>query len=683
MSVGLAAEIKSKLDIVEVIGESVPLKKAGQSFKGLCPFHGEKTPSFIVTPARESWHCFGCGKGGDIFSFVMERESIDFPEALRRLAARAGVELSERTTREDARRKRLREVLDQAISFYHQVLTVSRLGQPALGYLRGRGFKDQTIETFQLGYAPDGWDVMARRLVEKRGAREEELEAVGLVVRRRDRAGVYDRFRDRVIFPIRDASGGATGLGGRLLGDASDGRERGPKYLNTPATPLFDKSRTLYLIDTARAAIRRAGYAVIVEGNTDALMAHQEGFANVVGSLGTALTAGQVELVTRYAPEIRLAYDVDPAGQSAATFGATELSALVGEIERSPHRGRLTDVGVVKLPAGKDPDEIIRDDPDTWRAATEHPQPILEYLIDLYSTRFDTRTVQGRERLVNAVMPTIRRVTDPTQRDGYLQLLARRSGVEERVLLETLRRPVAVGPGRPASDGHAGPRINLDAVLASPGALDPQAAARALEPVESTLLRLLLVYPEQQDAVAGRLTPEAFRTTPARELWRAIVADRAADPAASFRRDRFLAALDPTLEALARTLYARTDPLPPDTASVEQAIDQCLLRLEQRRLSELFDYKRAELAEAEALGDQHARDRLRSEIRALEEERAALDRRVAERSLLRKVPLRTVAETTTRERTPATPPRTPTQPEPDSEPETDSARISTPAGGTA
>jgi DNA primase len=510
LSVGVAAEIKSKLDIVEFIGESVPLKKAGQSFKGLCPFHGEKTPSFIVTPARESWHCFGCGKGGDIFSFVMERDSVDFPEALRLLAGRAGVELSERTSREDARRKRLREVLDAAIAFYHQVLTVSKAGQPALDYMRGRGFTDETLSTFQIGYAPEGWDSTSKRLIEKRGFREDELEAVGLAIRSQRRRGVYDRFRGRIIFPIRDASGGATGLGGRILdrpaeragGDETRGGgesagpgksgaqiDRGPKYLNTPTTLLFDKSRTLYLIDRAKGAIRKEGRAVLVEGNTDALMAHQAGFTNVVGSLGTALTAGQVELITRYAPQVALAYDVDSAGQSAATFGATELSALVGEIERSPYKGRLTDVAVVKLPDGKDPDEVIRDQPETWRKATGNPQPIVEYLIDRHAARVDTRTVQGRERLVNAIMPTIRRVTDPTQRDGYLQILARRSGVEERVLLESLRRPVAISPGRTprgviGGEQHAGARINLDAVLSSPGALDPQAAARALEPVE-------------------------------------------------------------------------------------------------------------------------------------------------------------------------------------------------------
>ena len=266
----------------------------------------------------------------------------------------------------------------------------------------------------------------------------------GLVTKRQGRRGVYDRFRGRIIFPIRDASGNATGLGGRIVGSEKpreDGRDQGPKYLNSPATPLFDKSRTLYLIDRAKSGIRKSGVAVLVEGNTDALMAHQQGFDNVVGTLGTALTPAQVELVTRYAPRIALAYDVDAAGQGAAAFGATELSALVGEIERSAHQGRLTDVGVVRLPDGRDPDEVMLQDPELWRTATAEPMPIVEYLIDTHAKRHDPRTISGREKLVAAVMPTIRRVTNPTQRDGYLQILARRSGVEERVLLEELRRP--------------------------------------------------------------------------------------------------------------------------------------------------------------------------------------------------------------------------------------------------
>jgi DNA primase len=214
-SAGVAAEIKSRINIVDFIGEQVPLKKAGASYKGLCPFHGEKSPSFVVTPVRETWKCFGCGLGGDIFSFVMQREGIDFPEALRRLAGRAGVELDERTTREDAQRKRIREVLEGAIAYYHAALTNHKVGERALHYLQARGFSDATISTHQLGYSPDTWDSLTSALKAKRSATDAELEAAGLVIQ--GRRGVYDRFRGRVMFPIRDASGNASGLGGRIL----------------------------------------------------------------------------------------------------------------------------------------------------------------------------------------------------------------------------------------------------------------------------------------------------------------------------------------------------------------------------------------------------------------------------------------------------------------------------------
>jgi len=629
-SVGAAAEVKQKVNLVDLIGETVQLRKAGATFKGLCPFHGEKTPSFTVTPSRESWKCFGCGRGGDVFNFVMERDSIDFPEALRRLAQRAGVELSERTTREDAQRKRLRDVLDAAVAFYHRILTESHHGQPALDYLRSRGFTDDTISTHLLGYSVDAWDTLSRALIEKRDFKLEDLEAAGLVTRRQGRRTAYDRFRGRIIFPIRDASGNATGLGGRIIGSDTAareaGRDPGPKYLNSPATLLFDKSRTLYLIDRAKGAIRKAGVAVLVEGNTDALMAHQQGFENVVGTLGTALTAAQIELVTRYAPRIAMAYDVDAAGQGAATFGATELSALVGEIERSAHKGRLTDVGVVRLPEGKDPDELMRNDPNAWRNAADSPQPIVEYLIDTFAKRHDPRTLGGREKLVAAVMPTIRRVTNPTQRDGYLQLLARRSGVEERVLLEELRRPEETAKviGRPA-EAHVGQKINLEAVLSSPDALDPESVGRLIRRAEFSLLRLLLLRPYLRNELAatGAQNEVEFVSTPAREIWIRLQEQ----PVSGFDRQAFVDGLDATLAGVVRTMFADSEPLPEDETQLLQALDQSLLTLRRNRIDEEIGAKEFDIREAEAAGDRPTADRLLREVSLLKSRRLELDRR--------------------------------------------------------
>ncbi len=266
MAVGVAAEVKSKLTVVDVVGETVQLKKAGTTLKGLCPFHGEKTPSFIVTPGRETWHCFGCGEGGDIFSFVMRRDGIAFPEALRRLAQRAGVEIDERTTREDAHRKRLHDVLDTAFAFYHAVLMNSETGAAALAYLRGRGFTDESIERAQLGFAPPDWDALVRTLERKRQIGAPELIEVGLATPRKSGRGVYDRFRGRVLFPIRDATGNATGLGGRVLPaappTAGEQPTDGPSPIRTPtarstSTPRRRRSSTRAGRSTRWTARRR------------------------------------------------------------------------------------------------------------------------------------------------------------------------------------------------------------------------------------------------------------------------------------------------------------------------------------------------------------------------------------------------------------------------------------------
>ena len=427
------------------------------------------------------------------------------------------------------------------------------------------------------------------------------------------------------------------GLGGRYLIAEGDTRDHGPKYLNSPATPLFDKSRTLYLVDRAKSAIRKSGQAVIVEGYTDALMAHQAGFTNVVASLGTALTPGQVAVLTRYAKKVALAYDVDPAGQSAGSFGVTELNNLISEVQQDGGVG-LTDVGVVRLPDGKDPDEVIRESPDLWREAVRTPDPILAYLIDYHAGRIDTRTADGRRRLVEAVMPTLRKVSDPVVRDAYLQLLARRSGVEERILLEALHRrvepsrPGALGGGG-AGDDHAGARITLDAVRAAAESVRPEEVVKSITPVEVELLRLLLLVPEQQERVIELLKPTDLPSTVARELYAAIVADFGTG---QFERGRMLDSLDPETRALAIALYAHRGPDPSrlSQARLTYAVDKCLLTLEADRLEERGTWNQAEQADAERRADADEMRRLLDEEKQINEARRSLDRRIEQTHLL-------------------------------------------------
>ncbi|HEY3335041.1 MAG TPA: DNA primase [Candidatus Limnocylindrales bacterium] len=636
MAVGVVAEIKGRLPVADVVGETVQLKKAGTTLKGLCPFHGEKTPSFVVTPARDTWHCFGCGKHGDIFTFVMERDGLSFPEALAQLAGRAGVEVDERTKREDARNARLRDVMESAIAFYHAVLLKSKAGEPALAYLRDRGFTDETIEKHQLGWAPAGWDQLTRQLATKRQVNAGELLEVGLASPRQRGGGVYDRFRERVIFPIRDQNGHAVGLGGRILGrEGEGGVDRGPKYLNSPATPLFDKSRTLYLIDRAKSAVRKTGQAVIVEGYTDALMAHQSGFENVVASLGTALTPQQVALVTRYAKRIALAYDVDAAGEKAGTFGATALEEVMRQLAPDDSGVELDDVRVVQLPVGKDPDEVMRDNPDEWREVVRTARPIVDHLIDVHARAHDLRTPGGQARFVDAVLPIIRNLPNPVLRDAYLQRIQQVSGVEQRTLLEAMHRRQL----RDADPRDGRERFSAAAVVRAADALPVNDILRGVSRTEQELLRLVLLVPETHDAVLDGLGPDRLPSQVARELYRAIVLARARDDHGvrpPYVLTAILDGLDEESRALGQALVSRPGPNPRELSdhSLGYEIERLTLELDDADWQERAAWNRDAMGEAERDNDRETIDRLSLERRLLNEQRRSLDRRRDQTRLL-------------------------------------------------
>ena len=638
LAVGVVAEIKGRLPVADVVGETVQLKKAGTTLKGLCPFHGEKTPSFVVTPARDTWHCFGCGKHGDIYTFVMERDGLAFPEALAQLAGRAGVELDERTKREDARNARLRDVMEAGVAFYHAVLLKSKAGEPALAYLRDRGFTDDVIEKHQLGWAPGGWDTLVRQLATKRQVAAGELVEVGLASPRQRGGGVYDRFRERVIFPIRDQNGHAVGLGGRILGKegtGEDGMDRGPKYLNSPATPLFDKSRTLYLIDRAKSAIRKGGQAVIVEGYTDALMAHQAGFENVVASLGTALTPQQVALVTRYAKRIALAYDVDAAGQKAGTFGATALEELIRQLAPDDSGVELDDVRVVRLPDAKDPDEVVRENPDEWREEVRTARPIVDHLIDVHARAHDLRTPGGQARFVDAVLPIIRNLPNPVLRDAYLGRVRQVSGVEERTLLEAMHRRQL----RDADPRDGRERFSAAAVVRAADALPVNDILRGISRTEQELLRLVLLVPETHDAVLDGLGPDRLPSQIARELYRAIVFARERDDHGvrpPYVLTDILDGLDEESRALGQALVSRPGPNPRELTdrSLAYEIERLILELEDAEWQDRSAWNRDAMGEAERDADREAIDRLTLERRNLNEQRRSMDRRRDQTRLL-------------------------------------------------
>jgi DNA primase len=605
-SSGLTAEIKSKLPVVDVVGETVALKRAGSAFKGLCPFHAEKTPSFIVSPDRESWHCFGCGEGGDIFTFLMRRDGLDFREALARLAEKAGVELSERTAKEDRRKRRLREALEGAIAWYREVLLQAHQAERARAYLEERGFSAETLERFAIGYAPNTWDALTRRLI-GRGFSNDELIGAGLASPS-NRGGVIDKFRGRIIIPIRDASGRAVGLGGRIMPDAE-----GPKYLNSPAGPLFDKSRTLFGIDLAKNAIRREKLAVIVEGYTDVMAAHQAGFANVVASLGTALTSGQIELATRYADGVALAYDVDLAGEAATQRGLLE--------ELGPDQS-VSKVRVVRIPAGKDPDELIRTDPESWRRAVAEAKPVIEYFIDRTAADVGLDSVAGKRELTGRVLALLKRVGDPIERNLYLQRLAQLVGVEERILSEALQRePVRRAQSRPA------------AVAANGEHGVPERTH--LAPLEAEAMSLLLRYPGLATELPDEPLPLRDATASAlASAWRAYLANESGGAVDGSRLESFVATLDPASAELARDLLARIaategqERLEADVAP--RVLRVTLLRLRIQRLEEDLRDGRLLLEEAQREGDQARLEAIEQQLMRLGREKAEATREMHE-----------------------------------------------------
>lgn len=439
-------EIKERLDIVDVISRYVPLKKAGRNYKGLCPFHGEKTPSFIVFPDSQNWHCFGaCGTGGDIFAFMMRRENLDFGEALKLLAAQAGVELQprgEQASAEDRRLERLREIVAEAAIYFHYLLSRAGEAQIARDTLERRGLIRETWEGWQLGYALDSWDALKDRLAAK-GYALEEIETAGLVIRREDDSGYYDRFRGRLMIPIRDVQGRTVGFGGRVLRE--DPERPQPKYINSPQTPLFDKGSVLYGLDMARKAIRDADLAVLVEGYMDVLMSHQVGVRNVVAGMGTALTDVQLRQLRRYTGNITLALDPDTAGD-AATLRGLETARQSLEREWEPvlsptglvrQESRLTaQLRIATLPEGLDPDELARNDPDGWQRVISDARPLVDYYLAVVSAGENLATARGKANAVARMAPLIREIANPVERTHYVQLLARMIQTDERLVAE-------------------------------------------------------------------------------------------------------------------------------------------------------------------------------------------------------------------------------------------------------
>jgi DNA primase len=487
--------VREANDLVEVVSGYVRLTRAGQTYKGLCPFHSEKTASFTVSPDKQLFYCFGCQAGGNVFHFLMKIENLDFPGALKLLAERAGVplpepELSPKAKARRERRAELAGVVELAVRFYRSVVGHHGLGQPGRAYARERGLDEATLQRFEIGFAPNAWDGLAKFLA-KRGVDPALAEEAGLLLRRRD-GGYYDRFRNRLMFPLRDARGLALGFGGRAIDEAE------PKYLNSPETSLFHKGETLFGLHLAAEGIRQAGYALVVEGYLDAVTCHQYGVRQAVASLGTALTAAQARLLARYAAEVRIAYDADAAGQAATWRGLDLLSAAGFRVK------------VIALPAGEDPDSTLRTHGvEEFGRRLQAAAALVDYKLGVITGRYDLGSVEGKVRAVRELVPVLLGVESAVAREEYVPRVAVALGVSVEALKEEMARG---GRGR----GQAVGRNVLPQRVKNKRDLSGSEDLASGD--EREVVKVLLLHPEAAETFAREVTLDELQDKTLQEI---------------------------------------------------------------------------------------------------------------------------------------------------------------------
>jgi DNA primase len=530
-------DIKQRLDIVDLITSSgVALRKAGRNFTGFCPFHpNARTPAFYVFPETQSYYCFSCHKAGDAFTFIMERQGLQFSDALNELASRAGVQLPERTPaardaqeQENALQAKLRQINEDAAVYWNHVLRGTARGETGRAYVEKRGLNDASVETWQLGYAPDDWSDLLRHLTDRKGHTAEEVEQAGLVIKR-ESGGYYDRFRNRLMFPIRDLKGTIVGFGGRALGDDP------AKYMNTPETAIFHKSSLLFGLHQARDEIRSTESIVVVEGYLDVITAHQAGFTNVVAPMGTAMTAEQVQAARKLlgtAGAIYLALDADEAGRRAAEKGLDAIlrSSDPQLVQLSQYvQGWEVDfdlpVKIIQLPPGQDPDDVIKSDPRQWHDLVAAALPVVDFFFELHMRGLDLQNPEHQQRALTKLAPVVASIKDFAKRAVYESRLADRLRLPYELARASVlqasrqtrargpmaaRSPVAPPPAPgPSLDRYAHEDMLLSLILRFPS---------VRERVEETLSGELSDFPELHDDVPADLRAVLARTEN-RLLW--------------------------------------------------------------------------------------------------------------------------------------------------------------------
>jgi DNA primase len=597
-------EIKARIDIVDLVSETVQLRRSGKNYTGFCPFHSNtRTPAFAVFQDTGTWRCFGqCNEGGDIFGYIMKKEGWDFAEALRFLADKAGVQLKPPTPEEQAAAEEhdnLRQLLDDAVTFFRHHLLTTPPGQQALDYLHRRGLKDDTIEAFGLGYAPNAWEALTLHF-RLRHASDRELLEAGLVSER-DGGGVHDRFRHRITFPIRDERGRMAGFGARILNP-----EDVPKFLNSPQTPVFDKGRLLYGLDRARKAIRAGEQAVIVEGYLDVIALHQAGFEQAVSPMGTALTEHQMRLLKRLAHRIVLALDADAAGDKATLRGLQiarqsmdhESEAVFDARGLIGYEARLqADIRVTALPPGMDPDEVVNRDPQEWQRLVEQAKPVVLHVMETLAASRDVNDPKVKSEIAAQVLPLIQDVPSAIERDTYRQSLARLLRVDERRL-----------PGESGFTRRPSQRARLRP--STQPALEPlRSAASGSYAMEAFALGVLLRRPDLlyrvdrdlQKFGLQRISPDDFQHSDHKAILHLL--QESIDQDVAEPLNHVLNRLSLPMMEVADDLLARTEKLDPNDERVLGDLLRALLDMRKSRLAQSLEYLRFTMEDSQQQGD--------------------------------------------------------------------------------
>ena len=482
-------EIKQKVDIVDLLGEYVKLTPAGSNFKANCPFHQEKTASFMVSPERQIWHCFGCGLGGDQFKFIQQIEGVDFPEALRILANRAGVKLESFRPEEHNQKTKLLDLLKTLTSHWQKILWEEPQAEFVRDYLKKRGVMEVTAKEYELGYALESWDD-AVKFLQTKGYSLKEMADAGVSITG-DKGRPYDRFRNRLMFAIRDVHGNVVGFTGRKMNE----EDKGGKYVNSPQTLVYNKSQVLYNLDLAKAEIRRLGYVILVEGNMDALSCYQAGTKNAVAVSGTALTEEQIKLIKRFTNNVMIAFDADAAGLNANLRGV-DLAWQAG-----------LNVKVINLSGGKDPDELIKENPDKWKESVKKSQNFMDYLFTANAGNLDLNRVDHKKTYAKKLLPLIAKLGDEVERAHYLNKLADILNVSVEVLSSALKQVPGIKNQKQSLNENAKPAHigNQDRLMSE------------------HLLGLILRFPEYSKNVFSRLEPEIISFSEAAELYKELL----------------------------------------------------------------------------------------------------------------------------------------------------------------